>query len=97
MRSFVLAATLFAGLVGCSRALEQTTPPPPAAAISSPATQALLSTPASLTLDRSQRVGCPLQWTCDFIHYFSSLATCTTSCGGGCERDFNCNGHCICP
>jgi hypothetical protein len=25
------------------------------------------------------------------------LAACTTSCGSGCFRDFNCNGHCVCP
>ena len=96
MKSLVLAVTLFSGLIGCSRGPEPTTTAP----APSSSTQALVSTPSSLTLDKSQNAICLQQWTCDFSHWFSTQTACTTStaCAGQvCERDFNCNGRCVCP
>jgi hypothetical protein len=62
--------------------------------------QALVFTPSSLTLDKSQNATGPLPWTCDFVHWFSTQSACTASAAcapGPCERDFNYNGHCVCP
>jgi hypothetical protein len=97
MRSLVLAVTLFSGPVGCSRGPDLTTDPTLTAPSSS--TQALLSTPSSLTLDKSQNVGiCPYQWTCDGIHYFKAQPDCTSFCAPRlCQQEFNCHGRCVCP
>jgi hypothetical protein len=41
---------------------------------------------------------CPLKWTCYDGKYYSTQAHCTTACGGAtCERDYACNGTCVCP
>jgi hypothetical protein len=97
MRSLVLAAALFAGLAGCSTNPAPATATSPAATTSSSA-QALVSTPSSLTLDRGQHGACPLQWTCDYVHYYSTKTACLASdCGASCMRDYNCNGNCVCP
>ena len=96
MKSLVLAVTLLSGLVGCSRGPE----PTPTAPAASSSTQALVSPPSSLTLDRSQNAICPQQWTCDSFSWFSTQSACTssTACAGQqCIRDFNCNGRCTCP
>jgi hypothetical protein len=99
MRSLVLAVTLFT-LVGCSRGPEPITTAPAAMTPSPSTTQALVSTPSSFTLDKSQNAICLQQWTCDFSHWFSTQSACNTSAAcapGPCFRDFNCNGHCVCP
>lgn len=41
---------------------------------------------------------CPLKWTCWDGKYYSTLEQCTAACGGNpCERDYACNGTCVCP
>jgi hypothetical protein len=69
----------------------------PMPAASSPTTQALISTPSSLTLDKSQKTLCPLRWTCDSVHFFSTLAQCAaTSCGANCDVGCVFTGSCTC-
>ncbi len=97
MRSVFLAAALFTGIVGCSRGTEPAATAPAGSTTSTPTTEALISTPSKLTLDKSQNVICTQGWTCDDIHFFGTQALCTSQCGPGCFRDFNCNGHCVCP
>jgi hypothetical protein len=96
MRSFVLAVTLFS-LVGCSRGPEPTTTAPAAVTAPSSSAVALVSTPSSLTLHNSQQAICPLRWTCDNIHWFSTQAACTSSCGPDCYQDARCTLGCVCP
>jgi hypothetical protein len=93
MRSLLLAVALFTGVIGCDRGPESTA----GSTMSTPTTEAVISTPSKLTLDRSQRAICKSGWTCDDVHFFTTQAACNTSCGGGCFRDFNCNGTCVCP
>ncbi len=46
----------------------------------------------------TEMTACLLQWTCDSITYYSTSTQCATACGANtCYRDYNCNGHCICP
>lgn len=97
MRSVFLVVTLFASIIGCSRGPETTAAGPTCSTTSTRTMEALVSTPSKLTLDKSQNVICSQGWTCDDIRFFGTLAACTTSCGSGCFRDFNCNGHCVCP
>ena len=100
MRSFFLAAALFAGVIGCGRGPEPTTTAPAVVTTPSSSTQALVSTPSSLKIDRSQNNICPSLWTCDDFHWFTTQTACNTSAAcapGPCFRDANCNGTCVCP
>lgn len=41
---------------------------------------------------------CPLRWTCDWTHWYGTQTQCQTACGANpCERDYACNGTCVCP
>lgn len=40
---------------------------------------------------------CPLMWTCNYSTWYSTGAQCAAACGTTCERDYNCNGRCVCP
>lgn len=100
MRSLVLAVTLFSGLIGCRRGPEPTTTTPAEVTPPSSSTQALVSTPSNLTVDRSQHFFCPIQWTCDSFNWFTTQSACQTSaaCASGlCERDVRCVAGCISP
>jgi hypothetical protein len=38
---------------------------------------------------------CPVQWTCDEVRWYTTRATCQTSCGPSCFLEEHDNGHCI--
>jgi hypothetical protein len=41
---------------------------------------------------------CPRAWTCNFVNWYGTLASCRASaCGATCELDYRCNGSCVCP
>lgn len=93
MKSLFLAATLFAGVIGCGRGA---TPAPAAMAPST--TEAMVSTPATLTLGTSRNITCPLQWECsDTGQFFGSQSQCLAACTSSCFREANCSGNCVCP
>lgn len=65
--------------------------------------QVVTSEPAPVEEQTSQESsslakGCPLKWTCDYQSYYNTQAQCSAACGGAtCDRDYACNGTCICP
>lgn len=94
MRNLLLAATLFAGGIGCGRPETSA-----ATTTSSPAAQAMVSMPSHLTLDPTQHGFCPRQWNClNTNQFFLTQDACLAACvGGACEKEANCNGSCVCP
>jgi hypothetical protein len=94
MRAIILAATLLAGIAGCTRSSEPATPAPQSTM------EAVQQTPSKLLPEQTQRGLCPSAFTCDDINWFSTKAACQASAacsGGDCFRDTRCGGNCICP
>lgn len=55
------------------------------------------STPASVAA--SAYSYCQAKWTCDATGvYYAGKTQCIAACSvADCYRDYECNGHCICP
>jgi hypothetical protein len=63
-----------------------------------PASESVLVEQQQPTDNVSALAICPLKWTCFNGSYYSTQAQCTAACGGStCERDYACNGTCVCP
>ncbi len=89
MRISIVFASLLLGLVGCSQAVEDPAPggEAPVAHAESPAQNVEDLPPI-----------CPLEWTCDYRHYYATKASCQQSaCGTRCEQDYYCHIGCTCP
>jgi hypothetical protein len=94
MRITTLLVAFVTGLTlaGCGGTIEEA--PPPEAVIVDGQTASEVATTGNVT---AQAI-CPLKWTCDSWHYYSTQTTCETYCGvGNCYRDYACNGTCVCP
>jgi hypothetical protein len=96
-RFLAIAATLFAGLAGCSRGSHSTAAGPAASTSTAPTMEALVSTPSKLTFDQQLLGPCPQQWTCQDLQWYSNQATCQANCSSTCFQDFHCMLGCVCP
>ncbi|MFP2906925.1 hypothetical protein ACLESD_18145 [Pyxidicoccus sp. 3LFB2] len=45
----------------------------------------------------AQQELCPLEWTCDYTHFYDDPSYCNTYCGGPCFQAHACNRACDCP